>query len=224
MRSSRGANVDDAALARRIERRVPQRNGEDLIRPQRRIVAVGPVDHVVAVTVSVIPKSVEAGAREFRELGILRCRLTNRRRHRSHALERVVPKRGDLYRLSHARRHDPVVDFGIHPGELHAGRACNDQSVGIHVDVVPCPVAIIVDNARQRRPYRAQRLEIAGRIDVRGDGLDVPERGVDGVVLGRLAGFGEKVRQHAAVDIRRKGEENLSRDLVPARHQRQPRQ
>ena len=52
-----------------------------------------------------------------------------------HQAQRVVPERVDLDRLAAARRHDPVVDLRVHPGELITRGALAQQTVaGIDVD------------------------------------------------------------------------------------------
>jgi hypothetical protein len=47
-----------------------------------------------------------------------------------HDRQGVVPKRVDLDRLADARRHHPIADLGVHPGELHARFAGMKQPVG----------------------------------------------------------------------------------------------
>ena len=46
-----------------------------------------------------------------------------------HQPQRVVPERVDLDRLAAPRRHDPVADLGVHPGELIALGALAQQAV-----------------------------------------------------------------------------------------------
>ena len=62
---------------------------------------------------------------------------------------------------------------------------------------------------------------VTSRRVIRANRLEIPERGVDGVVLGRFAGVGKVVRQHPAVHESRERREDPARDVGPAGRQRE---
>ena len=78
-----------------------------------------------------------------------------------------------------------------------------------------------VDDVLQDGIELGQEAVVAGGGMVSPDGLNVPQCGVDGVVLRLLAGVGETVGQHATIDEARKGQQNLPGDLRPAGDQGQ---
>ena len=51
--------------------------------------------------------------------------------------QRVDPQRLHLHRLAAPRRHHPVADLGVHPGELLPRRPGPDQAVRVHADAEP---------------------------------------------------------------------------------------
>jgi hypothetical protein len=67
-----------------------------------------------------------------------------------------------------------------------------------------CQVHDALEDAEQL----LEQAVVVGRRVVGADGLEVPERRVDGVVLGRLAGVGEAIGQHAAIDEAREGRQD----------------
>ena len=81
--------------------------------------------------------------------------------------------------------------------------------------------AIATDDLLEGREDDGQRGVVLGCGVVGTDGLDVPERGVDSVVLGRLAAVGKPVRQHPAVHEPAERREDPARDLGASGRQRQ---
>ena len=79
--------------------------------------------------------------------------------------QRVVPQRVDLDRLAAPRRHHPVVDLGVHPGQLVALGALAQQAVG-RIDADAEARAARGGARRCRRSVGsscAQRRAVAGR-------------------------------------------------------------
>ena len=66
----------------------------------------------------------------------------------AHAHQRVMPQRVDLHRLAPARRHHPVADLGIHPGELPARFSGVNQAIRVEVNIVAGALLVPVDNVR----------------------------------------------------------------------------
>ena len=109
------------------------------------------------------------------------------------------------------------------------GHAGGEQPVGVHADAVARAGAVAGDDLadrvlqqllvgrQQRDAARAGRLEQLVRRD------HVPERGVDRVVFGLLAGVREAVRQHAFGHRRRPVEQDVARQLEPAGQAQKPR-
>jgi hypothetical protein len=80
------------------------------------------------------------------------------------------------------------------------------------------------DDLLQRRVELLKKPVVArGRV-IRANRLEIPERCVDGVVLGRLTGPRESVRKHPAVDEASERLEDAARDLRTTGRQREARQ
>src|SRR6185503_12873117 len=107
--------------------------GKDLIRPQRGVVHAGPmvtVDDIEQAIAFLVPEPLlEPGARPYERLGPALG-------PRAGDVQRVQPQRLDLDRLPDARRHHPIADLRIHPGELYARLAGGEQSVRIGVNAI----------------------------------------------------------------------------------------
>ena len=100
------------------------------------------------------------------------------------------------------RRHHPIVHFGVHPGKLHARLAGVEQAVGgVDVDLVACAAHVPVGDISQHREQVTQQRVVAGGGMVSADGLEIPQRRVDRVVLRGLALVGEATRQPTLRDI-----------------------
>jgi hypothetical protein len=91
--------------------------------------------------------------------------------------------------------------LGIHPGQLHARLAAAQQPVRrIDRYAIAGAALVMLDDFGELRKGIAQSGMVAGRGDIGAPCLDVPKRGVDRVVIGRAAGTGKDIRQHACVD------------------------
>src|SRR5262249_5610658 len=143
-----GASVHDSLLALGSERAFEERDGEDLVGSERAVMATWGVEHVVAVAEIVTPESLEASPDALAERIPRRRRSSQEPREPGHRPDRVVPEGIDLYRLARPRRHDPVADLRVHPGELYAGLArCQE------------PVARVpLDRVARARPVKAEDL------------------------------------------------------------------
>ncbi len=69
------------------------------------------------------------------------------------------------------------------------------------MDLVARAAHVPVDDVLQHREQVAQQGLVAGRLVLGADGLEVPEGGIDGVVLRRLPLVGKAVREHPAINI-----------------------
>ena len=146
--------------------------------------------------------------------------------------ERVEPERLDLDRLADARRHDPVADLGVHPGELHARLAGGEQAVVVERGCrsacrARSPSRIACDRRRASAlRSRGGALPARGLDGARGivHGDDVPERRVDRVELGRVALVGEAVGQHPLGDRPGPLEQDRPRFVEPAGREAEPAQ
>src|SRR5262249_5946183 len=117
-RETRLDGVDDAPSGLALEDREREpADGEDLVRPDRGIRLARPVirvHHVVETPRRLVPESlVESGEAPVVEVSP----PVGERRRRP---ERVEPERLYFDGLADPRGDDPVADFGVHPGQLHA--------------------------------------------------------------------------------------------------------
>ena len=74
-----------------------------------------------AISFRRIPEFVEMGLHEIGQLFVFACAETGNLGEIAHDAQRIVPEGTDLNWFANARRHDPQVDFGIHPCQLYAG-------------------------------------------------------------------------------------------------------
>src|ERR1019366_4742705 len=136
--------IDDAARVRSFyDRKRQAADREDLIGPERAVefsYDMIAVDYVIEAPTGFIPE-----ARHEREFpaSIQQLPLVV---GLARDLERVEPQRLDLDRLADARRHHPVADFRIHPGELHAGLAGCDESVVVAMNPVARAVQVALED------------------------------------------------------------------------------
>ena len=120
----------------------------------------------------------------------------------SHLLQRVMPERIDLNGLAAARCDHPVAYLGVHPGELHAGLASAQQTIGrVHHDAVARTVSMPLDNVDQHRVKLAQQGVIGAGGNVVCDGVEVPQRCVNGVVFRRIVAVRKTIWQHPFADM-----------------------
>ena len=114
------------------------------------------------------------------------------------------------------RREDVIADLGVHPGELGAGLAGREEAVArIDPDAVSRSFEMETEDLLQRRQDLLREAVVARRRDVGKSGLEEPERGVDCVVLGRLAAVGESIRQKSSIAVGEEGADDVAR-LVKA--------
>src|SRR5882724_6452838 len=116
------AGVDDLALAFERERALAERDCEDLVWPERVIVAVGRVDDVVTTPDAFIPEATESRPHARGEFVPWPERQPQSFREAGHRAERVVPERVDLDRLASAWRDDPVTTRDPSPARAPGGR------------------------------------------------------------------------------------------------------
>src|SRR6266699_5159195 len=97
-----------------------------------------------------------------------------------------------------ARGHDPVADFGVHPGELDSKLAGCQQSARVHFDSVTRTANVPGNNVREYRiEFVAYKLQIAGVSKIGACRFKEPERSVNRVVFRCFAGIWKTVGQHA---------------------------
>jgi len=116
--------------------------------------------------------------------------------------ERVVPKSVDFDWLANARRDFAAVNSRIHPGQLDTGFARVEQAIRlVNVNAIACPLEVAIDDLEKCRKQSHESFTILRGFVILTKRLDVPECGIDGVVLWTAARIGEAVGKHAAVDI-----------------------
>src|SRR5262245_31642484 len=168
---------------------MPERNGEELVRPARGVVLarqLGTLDDVVETAGLGIPEALVE--RVPASLGV-RVELTGGlpvtggpRPLREEA-QRVVPERVDLDGLAAPWRDDPPVAFRVHPRELIALGALDEEPVfRIDVNAEASAFEMAAHDLGQLRPERIERLLVCCRLEVAIDGVKEPERRVCRVV------------------------------------------
>ena len=196
---------------------------EQLVRPDRGVVAAGPVDDVEEAA-AVRPH--EAG--DERRGGVLaqrRCSaLGRRRRRRARAATSSARSQSALTStgLPARWRDRHAVDPGVHPGQRPAVRALAQQPV-LRVDArsrSACPRGGARRSARARARARSPSSSSPVTATCRSTRVDEPERAVDRVVLER-AGVG-RVREHPLGDRRGRRAQHLAALVVPVRRQVEP--
>ena len=109
-----------------IEHRVFQRDRQHLIGPARAIVSLFAIHDIIKVPALGVPKTaIERFLNAPRLIGKRFCFLLPLLFPHPllHQPERIIPKPIDFDRFAAPRRHHPIIDFGIHPGELIARRS-----------------------------------------------------------------------------------------------------
>ena len=98
-----------------------------------------------------------------------------------------------------ARRHDPVANFGVHPGGLVVAVTGSDKAVGVHADAEVGAIAIgFHDLAELGIEILGEEGQVAGVAPVLIGGMDEPHGGIDRVVIRREGLIGETVGKKAA--------------------------
>ena len=115
--------------------------------------------------------------------------------------QRVVPERVDLDGLAAPRRHDPVADLGVHPGQLKARSALPQQAVvRIDADAEPRAGEVVLDDIDELRQQRLQQRTVARRRDITIERVEEPQRRVGRVVQAVAIALGKQVRQQAVAN------------------------
>ena len=209
-----GAGIDHSSLPLRRERARGERDREDLVGPKGRVGARRTIDHVVARTGRLVPEAIEARGGAPGHLIPGRIVPARHPRERAHGAERIVPEGIDLDGLARARRHDPAADHRIHPRDLHAGLTRPQEPVGrVHADAVARALHVPADHVGQHREQLLHQAGVPRRRVIGAHRLDVPQRGVGGIVFGLPPGIGEHVGEHALVDEARERGQDVPRDL-----------
>src|SRR5947209_14548337 len=109
------AGVDDALLALRSQRALEERDGENLVWPERGVVPSRSIEYVVAAVEVVVPEPSESRLHPLGERVPRRRRSAQALGEPRHRPERVVPEGVDLDRFAGTWRDDPVADPRVHP-------------------------------------------------------------------------------------------------------------
>ncbi len=150
----------------------------------------------------------------FCELHVAIGRLLQQARECRKSVERVDPEGIDFDGFADARSDDPIAELGVHPSELDASGAGEKQRVGgIDFDVVASAANMGVHDSGEDRKQFAKEIEVVSRGEIKTDGLEIPKRGVDGVVLRRAASIRKIIGKHASVDKSRKRLQSFARDF-----------
>src|SRR5262249_7935886 len=116
--------------------------------------------------------------------------------------QRVVPERVDLDGLAAPWRDDPPVALRVHPRELIAPCALDEEPVfRIDVNAEARALEMAAHDLRQLRPERIDRRLVARRLEVAIDGVKEPERRVCRVVEALVAAVGEHVGDEAVSHV-----------------------
>ena len=186
-----------------LDQGIHESERDHLVGAQAGIVAIGRIDHVIAVAALPIP---EPRLRRFVRLR-RHLPVASRRSHGPLAPvtrqpQRVVPEGVDLDGLAASRRDNPVPHARIHPGERVALLAAGEQSIPmVHADVVPGSADVPVDDPFERLQPVRDESPVTARSQVGGQCLEQPQGRVDRVVLRLLATIRKSVRDETVIQI-----------------------
>ena len=126
--------------------------------------------------------------------------------------QRVVPERIDLHGLAAPRRHHPVADLGVHPGELIAVLALAQQAVvRIDADAEARAAQMVLDDVAQ---LGQQQLAACARssvyVEVAVERVEEPERGVGGVIQALASRLPGTVGDQAVADVMGEGAQDVA--------------
>ena len=138
--------------------------------------------------------------------------------------QRPIPQRVDFHGLADTRRDHVIADARVHPGQLHPWLASAQQSVVIRFDAVPRAAHVPIDDVVEHGIERDRQVPVTAALDIGVDCVEIPQRGIDGVVLRRFVRIRKAIGQHALADMLRIRQEYLRSHVVPLRTQRQPGQ
>ena len=135
------------------------------------------------------------------------------------------PQRIDLDRFAGTRREYLIAVLRIHPSQLCACLTGVQQPVvGIDMDAVAGAIDVCMDDGNQCGEKIAEQLRIPVRLQIVIQRMKHPQGRVGRVVFGIFAAVGESVRQHAAVNERGKGAQNVGSDVVASQSRCESRQ
>ena len=219
-RHERSACFDDGAGRVPVgcagERPARQRDGEQLIRAERPVVATRSVDQVEeALTVGP-----DEALDERRTRRLVRPAPAIGAAQPPRELEGLDPQPIHFDRLADPRRHRHAVDAGVHPRQGPPVLATAQQPVGVGADAEAGAGEVPRDDVRQRGSQLAAEVLVTRHLDVAAERVNEPERAVDGVVLERPGVGG--VREHPAGERRRRTSQRLATLLGPAGREEQP--
>jgi hypothetical protein len=161
-----------------------QANGQDLVWPDRAVIARRAVEHVVERTGVLIGKVRKTCVHPFGKVAVSLGRSVERLGESRHHAQCVVPQRIDLDRFADARRHHPVAELGVHPGELHSGHAGAQQRVRrIHSNAVARAANVPFDDVGEDRKHVRETFPVATDVEISAPRLDEPQGSVDRVAV-----------------------------------------
>jgi len=217
------ASTESTMRRARVPRMRLQRqsaDGEDLIRPERRVQCsafVIDVHHIGQVAGWLGPEARRERAQAARKEGPparIDCRGE---------LERVQPERLDFDRLADSRCDHTIANSRVHPRQLLARHAGSQQCVIVHPDPEARACAVTAHDRQHRSLERhASRRSNRQPVRARGtkqfvDGDYVPERPIHRVELGCLSDVRKTVWQHALGDGICPLQQNVAPDFQASR-------
>src|SRR5690349_1994597 len=147
------ASIHDRFLLLWGKRTLRQRHCEDLIRPQRGVVAgVRVINHVVATRTCVVPEFCKAFLDRLGHFLDRLRGLSSDVRKLGYGLQCVVPKRVHFHGFADARCDNAIPNLRVHPGKLNSVLARMKETIGlVRMNVVPSSSQMGVDDLRQNR-------------------------------------------------------------------------
>jgi hypothetical protein len=85
----------------------------------------------------------------------------------SEQIQRVIPERIEFYSFSASRRHNPVINFSVHPGELIALFPLTHEAVNrIYTDIEVRTLEVMINDGNQFWQNCAQRLLVLCNLQI----------------------------------------------------------
>src|SRR5579859_3199221 len=128
-----------------------QRYGKNLVGPQGSIIARHwSIDYIVTTLPLRIPKSMEVIPKLASKGLVERARHAQFLSELRYGLQRVYPQSIDFDRFADPRRHYPIANFRVHPGQLETALPSIEQAIGlIHMNAVASSSHVRVDDSFQ---------------------------------------------------------------------------